>query len=84
MLAASGLGRTALVGLDVEHIGFTTTAAELSLGAVGKRAGQRMLGEGRGVQVVIRRSADRGVCPVQHCSSISLVSLVLMARRSSK
>jgi hypothetical protein len=65
LLAASGLGRAALVGLDVEHIRFTTTAAELSLGAVGQRAGQRTLGEGRGAQVVIRRSADRGVCPVQ-------------------
>ena len=34
LLAASGLGRAALVGLDVEHIRFTRTAAELFPDAV--------------------------------------------------
>ena len=33
LLAASGLSRAPLVGIDVEHIRFTTTAVELSLGA---------------------------------------------------
>ena len=32
LLAANGLSRAALVGLDVEHIRFTTTAVELSAG----------------------------------------------------
>ena len=65
LLAASGLGRRALVGLDVEHIRFTTTTVELSFGASGGRAGRRMAGEGRADPVVIRRSLDRMVCPVQ-------------------
>jgi site-specific recombinase XerC len=65
LLAASGLGRAALVGLDVEHIRFTATAAELSLSAVGGRVGRRTAGQGRGDPVVLRRGADRAVCPVQ-------------------
>ena len=65
LLAANGLRRAALVGLDVEHIRFTTTAVELSLGAIAGRGARRTAGEGRGVPVVIRSSADRAVCPVQ-------------------
>jgi site-specific recombinase XerC len=64
LLAACGLGRAALVGLDVEHIRFTTTAAELSVGARKARK-QAREEEGRGVQVVIGHSVDRAVCPVQ-------------------
>jgi len=65
LLAASGLGRATLVGLDVEHIRFTPTAAELSLGAVGGRAGRRTAGQGREDPFVLRRSADQAVCPVR-------------------
>lgn len=68
LLAASGLDRAALVGLDVEHIRFTSTAAELSLGVGGGRAGKGTVGEGRGPPVVVCRSADRAVCPVQALS----------------
>jgi hypothetical protein len=64
LLAAFGLGRAALVGLDVEHIRFTAIAAELSVGA--GRAGERAREEeGRGAQVVVGCVADRTVCPVQ-------------------
>jgi hypothetical protein len=65
LLGASGLGRAALVGLDVEHICFTSAGVELSLGAVDSRAGQRAAGPGRGDPVVLRRTADRATCPVQ-------------------
>jgi hypothetical protein len=71
LLAAGGLGRAALVGLDVEHIRFTATAAELSFDAASAGAQARERGEGarheegRGVRVVIDRAADRTVCPVQ-------------------
>jgi hypothetical protein len=65
LLAANGLSRAALVGLDVEHIRFTTTAVELWLGANVGRGARRTAGEGRGVPVVVRPSADRAVCPVQ-------------------
>jgi site-specific recombinase XerC len=65
LLAANGLSRAALVGLDVEHIRFTTTAVELSLGAIAGRGARRTAGEGRGVPVVICSSADRAVCPIQ-------------------
>jgi hypothetical protein len=65
LLAANGLGRATLVGLDVEHIRFTATAAELSLGAVGDQGAQRTTGEGRGATLVVRRSADPALCPVQ-------------------
>jgi site-specific recombinase XerC len=64
LLAACGLGRAALVGLDVEHLRFTTTAVELSVGA-GKAGGGASEEEGRGVQVVVGCAADRTVCPVQ-------------------
>lgn len=65
LLAANGLGRAALIGLDVEHIRFTATAAELSLGSVGDQGAQRTTGEGRGATLVVRRIADRALCPVQ-------------------
>jgi hypothetical protein len=65
LLAAGGLGRAVLVGLDVEHIRFTATAAELLLGAVGGRIGQRTAGRGRGDPVVLRRSTNLATCPVQ-------------------
>jgi hypothetical protein len=65
LLAANGLGRAALVGLDVEHIRFTKTAVELSLSALGGRASEGRSGEGRGLPVVVCRAADRAVCPVQ-------------------
>jgi site-specific recombinase XerC len=65
LLAANGLSRAALVGLDVEHIRFTTTAVELWLGGNVGRGARRTAGWGRGVPVVVRPSADRAVCPVQ-------------------
>jgi hypothetical protein len=65
LLAANGLSRAALVGLDVEHIRFTTTVVELSLGATADRGARRTAGEGRGIPIVIRSSADRAACPVQ-------------------
>jgi hypothetical protein len=46
--AVNGLSRAALVGLDVEHIRFTTTAVELWLGANVGRGARRTAGEGRG------------------------------------
>ena len=58
LLAASGLGRAALVGLDVEHIRISATAAEFSPGVSGA-------GADGGSSVVIRRGANRSVCPVQ-------------------
>jgi hypothetical protein len=58
LLAASGLGRAALVGLDVEHIRFSATAAALS--PVGSAAVA-----GDGAPVVIGRAANRSRCPVQ-------------------
>jgi len=70
LLAANGLSRAALVGLDFEHIHFTARAVALSLHAVGApgqtRAGgtEAGAGEGRGAPVVVRRGADLAVCPV--------------------
>jgi hypothetical protein len=63
LLAANGLSRVALVGLDAEHFHFTTTAVELSF--IAGRCTRQTAGEGRGVPVVIRSSAHRAVCPVQ-------------------
>jgi site-specific recombinase XerC len=58
LLAAQGLGRAALVGLDVEHLRFTATTVELSIGA-GHDSGS-------GQQTcVVRRGASLAVCPVQ-------------------
>jgi hypothetical protein len=65
LLAAKGLGRAALVGLDVEHVRFTATTAELALNAVGRQASEGPAGEGRGGRVVVYPDSDRAVCPVQ-------------------
>jgi site-specific recombinase XerC len=51
LLAAQGLGRATLVGLDVEHLRFTATTVELSVDD----------GETR----VVRRGASLATCPVQ-------------------
>ena len=58
LLAARGLGRAALVGLDVEHLCFTATTVELSIGA------GHDSGSGRQT-CVVRRGASLAVCPVQ-------------------
>jgi site-specific recombinase XerC len=55
LLAASGLGPAALVGLDVEHIHLTATAAELTLDPAGDWVGR----------LAIPCDADRSRCPVQ-------------------
>jgi site-specific recombinase XerC len=76
LLAAAGLGPAALVGLDAEHIRLTAAAAEMTLGAGGRRArdaadqapGEEEGGRARGDWVIHRsivRDADRSRCPVQ-------------------
>jgi site-specific recombinase XerC len=55
LMTASGLGPAALVGLDVEHIRFTATAAEVSLDGPGNWVGR----------LSITCDADRSRCPVQ-------------------
>jgi site-specific recombinase XerC len=55
LLAASGLGPAALVGLDAEHIRFTAIAAELTVAATSHGIGS----------LTLRCEADRGRCPVQ-------------------
>jgi site-specific recombinase XerC len=55
LMTASGLGPAALVGLDVEDIRFTATAAEVSLDGTGDWVGR----------LSIRCDADRSRCPVQ-------------------
>jgi site-specific recombinase XerC len=58
LLAAQGLGRVALVGLDVEHLRFTATTVELSIGGTH--------GPGDGGQTrVVRRGTSLATCPVQ-------------------
>jgi hypothetical protein len=55
LLATSGLGPAALVGLDAEHIRFTAIAAELRVDPAGD-----------GVDCIgLRCEGDRGRCPVQ-------------------
>jgi integrase len=65
LVAASGLGPAALVGLDVDHIRLTAAAAEVSLDPVGERAREG----GEPADQVARRTiagdADRSRCPVQ-------------------
>ena len=56
LLAASGLGRAALVGLDFEHVRITDAGAEL---VITDPAG------GGGRRVAIKRAANRDACPVQ-------------------
>jgi site-specific recombinase XerC len=58
LLAAQGLSRAALVGLDVEHLRFTATTVELVVGAGPDP------GSGRQT-FVVRRGASLAVCPVQ-------------------
>jgi integrase len=76
LMVASGCGPAALVGLDVEHVRLTATAAEVTLVGVGERAREggdqaRAGGERareRGDQVsrrTIACDADRSRCPVQ-------------------
>jgi site-specific recombinase XerC len=61
LMAASGLGPAALVGLDVEHVRFTARAAELTLDAGSDRTGERdWVG-----RITVPCDADRGRCPVQ-------------------
>jgi site-specific recombinase XerC len=55
LMAASGLGPAALVGLDVEHIRFTATAAEVTVDGTGDWVGR----------LAIPCDADRSRCPVQ-------------------
>ena len=58
LLAAQGLSRAALVGLDVEHLRFTATTVELAVGAGSE--------SGRGQQPsIVRRGTSLAVCPVQ-------------------
>jgi integrase len=69
VLAASGVGPGALVGLDVEHARFTATAVEVTLDAVGDRAregGDRAREGGEWVsRLTVLCDADRSRCPVQ-------------------
>jgi site-specific recombinase XerC len=57
LLAASGLGRTALVGLDAEQLRFSATAVELPDPGVGSRKGSLCR--------AIPRGASLATCPVQ-------------------
>jgi site-specific recombinase XerC len=57
LLAACGLGRAALVGLDVEHIHFTAAAAELTLCSA-------VAGAGPAGPFVVHRGVDPARCPV--------------------
>jgi hypothetical protein len=61
LLASAGLGRAALVGLDVEHLRFSATGAELALRDHGQ-AGES--GDGGGVRHIPRAAAGRP-CPVR-------------------
>jgi hypothetical protein len=55
LLAASGVGPGALVGLDIEHIRFGATTAEVTLDAEGDWVSR----------LTIACDADRSRCPVQ-------------------
>jgi site-specific recombinase XerC len=55
MMAVSGLGPAALVGLDVEHVRFTAAGAEVTFDAAGRWVGH----------VTIPCDADQNRCPVQ-------------------
>ena len=59
MLAADGLGRTAPVGLDVEHLRFTAAAVELTIRAA---AGA---GDDKVRRISVPRGATLATCPVQ-------------------
>jgi site-specific recombinase XerC len=58
LLAAQGLGRAALVGLDVEHLRFTATTVELSIGGAHSPGDVEQT-------FVVRRGANLATCPVQ-------------------
>ena len=51
LLAAQGIGRATLVGLDVEHLRFTATTVELTIDDADPR--------------IVRRGASLATCPVQ-------------------
>ena len=57
LMAVSGRGPAALVGLDVEHIRLTATAAEVILDGTGD--------DGTGDRLAIACDADRSRCPIQ-------------------
>jgi site-specific recombinase XerC len=56
LLAAAGLGRSALVGLDVEQVHFTEAGADLVLHS---RLGAEL------TTLTVRRVASLGACPVR-------------------
>jgi hypothetical protein len=58
LLAARGLSRSALVGLDAEHLRFTATTVELAVGAGHDPGGGQQT-------CVVRRGTSLAVCPVQ-------------------
>jgi hypothetical protein len=58
LLAAAGLGRAALVGLDAEQVRFTTTAVVLSVPQPGVAGDQR-------TTIEVPRGATQAGCPVQ-------------------
>ena len=70
LLAAGGLGRAALVGLDVEHIRFTSAGAELSARPAGvDRASEHPRNGAQHAKerttIVVPRGTRLAVCPVQ-------------------
>lgn len=70
LLAAGGLGRAALVGLDVEHIRFTAAGAELFTRGVGVDGATEHAREGpqhteEKTTIVVPRGTRLAVCPVQ-------------------
>jgi hypothetical protein len=58
LLAAAGLGRAALVGLDAEQVRFSATAVELALPQPGAEGGAAR-------KASISHGATLGTCPVQ-------------------
>ena len=56
LLAASGLGRAALVGLDSEHVRIGDAGAELVITDPARGGGRRL---------AVKRAANRDACPVQ-------------------
>jgi hypothetical protein len=70
LLAAAGLGRAALVGLDVEHIRFTAAGAELSTRRAGVDGATERGREGtppatERTPIIVPRGTRLAVCPVQ-------------------
>ena len=58
LLAAAGLGRAALVGLDAEHVRFTATAVELAIRQAGPDDDGRR-------SIAVPHGATLATCPVQ-------------------